>query len=70
MNDYMVSVKKVDGREVEIPYMFDPALFGCVLWVAWADIKPILDELQGELARYQAAIENEQVGCSDYGLMK
>lgn len=32
------------------------------VWVAWADIKPILDE-------YIAAIENDQVGCSDYGLM-
>lgn len=32
-------------------------------WVAWADIKPILEE-------YAAAIENDQVGCSDYGLMK
>lgn len=63
MNDYMVSVKRVDGREVEIPYMFDPALFGCVLWVSWADIKPILDE-------YAAAIESESVGCSDYGLIK
>lgn len=32
------------------------------IWVRWADIKPILEE-------YQAAIENDQVGCSDYGLM-
>lgn len=32
------------------------------VWVAWADIKPILEE-------YAAAIENDQVGCSDYGLM-
>lgn len=33
------------------------------IWVRWADIKPILEE-------YQSAIENESVGCSDYGLMK
>lgn len=33
------------------------------VWVSWEDIKPILEE-------YQSAIENDQVGCSDYGLMK
>lgn len=35
--------------------------FSREIWVRWSDIKPILDELQGELARYEAAIENEQV---------
>lgn len=33
------------------------------IWVKWEDIKPILDE-------YQAAIENDQIGCSDYSLIK
>lgn len=33
------------------------------IWVKWEDIKPILEE-------YQSAIENESLGCSDYGLMK
>ena len=40
------------------------------VWVAWADIKPILEEYQAAIENDKASLSCESVGCSDYGLMK
>lgn len=60
-----MKIKTVDGSYKTVRAMYTSILLERhpETWVAWADIKPILDE-------YIAAIENDQVGCPDYGLMK
>lgn len=39
-------------------------------WVAWEDIKPILEEYAAAIENDKASLSCESVGCSDYGLMK
>lgn len=54
-----MKIKTISGNDREVSHWLSAA---GTTWVAWSDIKPIIEE-------YQAAIENIQVGCSDYGLM-
>lgn len=59
-----MKIKKVTGGDIEIrsEYVRIRSEDTLKVWVLWSDIKPILEE-------YMEAIENEQVGCSDYSLM-
>lgn len=59
-----MKIKTVSGEEKKVREItsLSEGNFTYEKYVLWADIKPILEE-------YQSAIENESVGCSDYGLM-